>query len=186
MNDVRNGFARAVQELAAVAERLDAAAIDAFVEAVAAAPRIFLVGAGREGLATRAFAMRLAHLGKTAHWIWDDTTPGINAGDLLIATSGSGAIGHIDYVFDQATAHGATTAVVTGDPTGATARKAGILVWLPAAVYKGKADVVPSEQPMGNLFEQALLILFDQIAIRLRHRLGISAEAMEARHRNVE
>ena len=179
-------FAQAVSELRAVAERLDEAQIEGFVAAIARAKRIFCIGAGREGLSTRAFTMRLMHLGKEAHWIWDDTTPGIRAGDLLIATSGSGEIGHIDYVFDQAVANGAETAVVTGDPSGRTARKAKTLLWLPAAVYKGKADVVPSTQPMGNLFEQALLILFDQIVIAVAERLGVSGAEMSVRHRNVE
>lgn len=186
MQDVAQGFAGAVNELSQVAPRLDRDQIAAFMQAIVGAKRVFLIGAGREGLATRAFAMRLTHLGKETHWIWDDTTPAIGAGDLLIATSGSGAIGHIDYVFDQAVAAGASTAVVTGDPTGATARKARTLLWLPAAVYKGKAEVVPSSQPMGNLFEQALFILFDQIAISLVEKLGTTPAAMSARHRNVE
>jgi 6-phospho-3-hexuloisomerase len=186
MQDVSGGFRRAVDELGQVAERLDPRQIEAFIAAIAGAKRIFLIGAGREGLSTRAFTMRLMHLGKEAHWIWDDTTPGIGAGDLLIATSGSGGIGHIDYVFEQAVAAGADTAVVTGDPAGVTAKKAGTLLFLPAAVYKGKAAVVPSSQPMGNLFEQALLILFDQIVIALADRLGVSKDAMSARHRNVE
>jgi len=186
MQDVSQGFARAVAELGRVAERLDPQQIEAFIAAIAGARRVFLIGAGREGLSTRAFAMRLMHLGKEAHWIWDDTTPGIAAGDLLIATSGSGAIGHIDYVFDKAKDFEAEIAVVTGDPSGATARKAKTLLFLPAAVYKGKAEVVSSTQPMGNLFEQALLILFDQIVIALADRLGVSKDAMAARHRNVE
>jgi 6-phospho-3-hexuloisomerase len=186
MLDVADGFTRAVAELGRVAERLDPRQIDAFIAAIVKAGRVFLIGAGREGLSTRAFTMRLMHLGKEAHWIWDDTTPGIGAGDLLIATSGSGSIGHIDYFFDQAVAAGADTAVVTGDPSGVTAKKAKTLLFLPAAVYKGEAEVVPSTQPMGNLFEQALLILFDQIVIALAQKLGVSKEAMSARHRNVE
>lgn len=40
---------------------------------------------------TRAFAMRLMHMGKEVHWIWDDTTPHIGKGDLLIATLGDGS-----------------------------------------------------------------------------------------------
>lgn len=48
---------------------------------------------GKE-MATRAFAMRLMHMGKEIHWIWDDTTPSIGEGDLLIATLGDGRIGH--------------------------------------------------------------------------------------------
>ena len=47
------------------------------MDAILRAPRIFCIGAGREGLAMRAFAMRLMHLGKPVHWIWDDTTPAI-------------------------------------------------------------------------------------------------------------
>ena len=186
MPTVAARFASAVSELGEVAPRLQEAQIERFLDAVVRAKRVFCIGAGREGLATRAFTMRLMHLGKTAHWIWDDTAPGIGAGDLLIATSGSGEIGHIDYVFDLAVANGADTAVVTGDPSGRTARKARTLLWLPAAVYKGKADVVPSAQPMGNLFEQALLILFDQIVIALAERLGVTGAEMSARHRNVE
>jgi len=186
MKQVVEGFAQAVAELGRVTGRLDERQIEAFVEAIAGAKRVFLIGVGREGLSTRAFTMRLMHLGKEVHWIWDDTTPAIGVGDLLIATSGSGQIGHIDYVFDQAVAAGADTAVVTGDPFGRTATKAKTLLWVPAAVYKGKADVVPSAQPMGNLFEQALLILFDQIVMVLAERLQVSKEAMSARHRNVE
>jgi 6-phospho-3-hexuloisomerase len=60
------------------------------------------------------------------------------------------------------------------------------VLFIPAAVFKGKAEVVASDQPMGNLFEQALLILLDQIAIALAERLGATREAMIARHRNVE
>jgi 6-phospho-3-hexuloisomerase len=183
---VKNGFARAAAELAQVAERIDETQAVAFMVAIEKARRVFLIGAGREGLSTRAFAMRLMHLGKPTHWIWDDTTPGIGAGDLLIAVSGSGAIGHIDYVFDQAVAAGADTAVVTGDPSGLTARKADTLLFLPAAVYKGKAEVVASRQPMGNLFEQSLFILFDQVAMALAERIGVSRPEMESRHRNVE
>ena len=137
MHSVATGFAQAVGELGRVSERLDEAEIEAFMSAILRARRVFLIGAGREGLATRAFTMQLMHLGKVAHWIWDDTTPAIGPGDLLIATSGSGAIGHVDYVFDRAVAAGAETAVVTGDPGGATAKKAKTLLWLPAAVYKG-------------------------------------------------
>ena len=145
-----------------------------------------MVGAGREGLSAKAFAMRLTHLGKPTHWIWDDTTPGIAKGDLVILVSGGGSIGHIDYVFDRAAEAGAEIVVVTGDPGGVTPRKAKQVLFLPAAVYKGNAEVVPSTQPMGNLFEQALFILFDQIAVALAERMGISKAAMEARHRNVE
>jgi 6-phospho-3-hexuloisomerase len=120
------------------------------------------------------------------HWIWDDTTPAIGRGDLLIATSGSGEIGHIDQVIDRAKEAGGDIAVVTADPAGRSAQKAQVVLWLPAAAYKAKSDVVASAQPMGNLFEQALLILFDQIVVALAAALPATPAAMAARHRNVE
>jgi 6-phospho-3-hexuloisomerase len=46
--------------------------------------------------------------------------------------------------------------------------------------------VVPSVQPMGNLFEQALFITFDAIVMTLRDRKGVTPQEMEARHRNLE
>jgi len=112
MKKVVESFAQAVAELGCVTARLDEVQIVAFMDAIVRARRIFCIGVGREGLSTRGFTMRLMHLGKEAHWIWDDTTPAIGPGDLLIATSGSGEIGHVDYVFDQAVAHGAETAVL--------------------------------------------------------------------------
>ena len=72
------------------------------LEELCAARRIFVTGAGREGIAARSFAMRLMHLGKEVHWLWDDTTPGMHAGDLFLAVNGSGRIGHIDYLLDRA------------------------------------------------------------------------------------
>jgi len=173
-------------ELEKVFYRIDESQVEAFIEFIGNARRIVLIGAGREGLATRAFTMRLMHLGLDAHWIWDDTTPGIGTGDLLIATSGSGEIGHIHYVVETAKKQGAGIALVTGDPHKKTSELADLVLFVPASVYLGTADVVPSVQPMGNLFEQALLITFDMIVMMLRDRLDITPEAMEKRHRNLE
>jgi 6-phospho-3-hexuloisomerase len=61
-----------------------------------------------------------------------------------------------------------------------------LILFVPASVYLGTADVVPSVQPMGNLFEQALLITFDMIIMILRDRQGITLEEMEKMHRNLE
>jgi 6-phospho-3-hexuloisomerase len=184
--DYRTHTATVVAELGRVFERVDLAQVEALVVEITRAPRVFCVGVGREGLATRAFAMRLAHLGIVSHWVWDDTTPALQPGDLLVATSGGGEIGHIHYVVERARAAGGRIAVVTGDPFRTTPAAADVLLFVPAAVYRGTADVVASIQPMGNLFEQALLILFDAIAVDLKDRLGTSFEQMEARHRNLE
>ncbi len=175
-----------IDEFSEVFDRIDTARIGAFIEKIKKANKVILIGVGREGLATKAFCMRLMHLGIESHWIWDTTTPALERGDLLIATSGSGAIGHIDYVVETAKQRGADAAVITGDPGGRTAQKADLVLFVPASVYLGKAEVVPSVQPMGNLFEQCLFVLFDMIIMDMREQMGVAFEQMEARHRNLE
>lgn len=170
-----------------VFERQDTDELDQFMSMIIEAKRIFLMGVGREGISTRAFAMRLMHLGKETHWIWDDTTPGMHEGDLFIATNGSGKIGHITYVVEQAKKTGAKVAVVTGAPKEVCPSLADFTLFVPAAVFNGTdARTVPSVQPMGNLFEQHLYMLFDMIVMMLETELNESHEDMEARHRNIE
>jgi 6-phospho-3-hexuloisomerase len=179
-------FKSILSELNEVFNHLASSEIESFIAEILKANKVILVGVGREGLSTKAFTMRLMHLGINAHWIWDDTTPSISKGDLLIATSGCGEIGHIHYVVEKAREEGASVAVVTGDPYKITPKLADVVLFVPASVYLGTADVVPSIQPMGNLFEQSLLILFDLIVMELRNRIGISRDEMEANHRNLE
>jgi len=45
------------------------------IEDICAAQSIFVAGMGRVGLVSRAFAMRLMHLGLSAHWIGEVTSP---------------------------------------------------------------------------------------------------------------
>ena len=169
-----------------VYEKVDLAQIRDLIGFIKKAKRIFLAGVGREGLATRGFAMRLMHMGKETHWVWDDTTPEVAPGDLFILTSGSGEIGHIHYVAERAKAAGAEIAVITGARSGKTPAIANTVLWIPAHVFKGKDNVVESNQPMGNLFEQTLFVLFDIIVMMLMDDLNISEEEMISRHRNVE
>jgi len=171
-----------------VFQRIDQKNVREFIDIVKKHNRIFLIGVGREGMMTRAFAMRLMHMGKEIHWIWDDTTPSICSGDLVIATLGDGQIGHINYICERAKEAGGFIYVVTGSPSGKTAQKvADKVLFVPAAVYRGTDEVVPSFQPMGNLFEQSLLILFDIIVMTIVEETPeLTFEKMSGRHRNVE
>lgn len=161
--------------------------LERLMDAVMEAGRIFVFGAGREGIAARSFAMRIMHLGKETYWLLDDTTPGMKEGDLFLVVNGSGKIGYIDYFLDQAQKTGAKTAVLTGAPMERTPLASNATAFIPAAVYKGTDPrVVPSKQPMGNLFEQHLFLLFDILVMMLEQKMGLTHEQMESRHRNVE
>lgn len=158
-----------------------------FIRGIKGAGRIFVTGAGREGIAARGFAMRLMHLGKEVHWLWDDTTPGMKEGDLFLAVDGSGRIGHIDYLAEQSLKTGARLGIITGAPAERIPRLADYILFVPAAVYKGTDPrTVASRQPMGNLFEQHLFLLFDIMVMLLEEEMGVSGSQMESRHRNIE
>lgn len=171
-----------------VYEKINLDSMNKFIETIKHYNRIFMIGVGREGMATKAFAMRLMHMGKEVHWIWDDTTPNIQSGDLVIATLGDGQIGHINYICQRAKAAGGYIYVVTGSPSGKTAKSlADDVFFVPATVYHGKDDVIASAQPMGNLFEQCLLIIFDIIImLMVDSDPNLTFEKMSSRHRNVE
>lgn len=173
-------------ELNEVFERVNYNDVETLMDMINSSQRIFLMGVGREGLATRGFAMRLMHYGKEVHWCWDDTTPAVHEDDLFIFTSGSGEIGHIHYVVNEVKKVGAKIALVTGVPDRKTADLADFVLWVPASVYKGKDNVVPSIQPMGNLFEQSLFILFDMIIMALVDSGNNTFEKMAHNHRNFE
>ena len=175
-----------LEELRQVSDCIREEEITMLLQKIHDAERIFLLGVGREGLSTRAFTMRLMYLGKQAYWIWDDTTPGIWPGDLLICTSGSGEIGHEIYICRRAKGQGAEIALVTAAEKGTIQDMADLIVRVPAEAYRAEGEMVPTRQLMGNLFEQALFLFFDIVSMMYKDAYGITDEEMETRHRNVE
>ncbi|HMB45107.1 MAG TPA: SIS domain-containing protein, partial [Candidatus Methanoperedens sp.] len=73
-----------------VASKLDTDSVTLLVNGIIDSKIIFLMGAGRSGLAAKAFAMRLMHLGFDVYVVGETTTPAVQPDDLVIAVSGSG------------------------------------------------------------------------------------------------
>ena len=71
-------------------EYLVAEDIDDFLDIIVSANNVFVTGAGRSGLAAKAFAMRLMHLGLSAYVVGETISPAIYEGDCILAISGSG------------------------------------------------------------------------------------------------
>ena len=176
----------AAKELEQVFDKMDENAVERLLDQLIGAKRIFLIGGGREGLVTRAFAMRLAHMGKEAYWIWADTTPAIGRNDVLLIATSSCTGGVLTHVVKSAKEHGAHISLITADDSGPVGPYADSKLFIPAQGYLAAGDLVQSEQPMGNLFEQSMYITLDVVAMLLSRKLGQSYEEMEKRHRNVE
>jgi 6-phospho-3-hexuloisomerase len=187
MTDSLSTLARgALSELADVLSRLPDAAADGLIEAVLGARRIAVYGCGREGLQMKGLAMRLFHLGRDVHVVGDMTVPPLGPGDLLLVSAGPGSLPTADALIGVARRAGARVAVVTAQPDGPTPRSADIATVLPAQTMADDQGERRSVLPMGSLFEAAQMIFFELVILRLRDRLGETAETMRARHTNLE
>ena len=180
----------ALAELGAVADLIDAAAVEAACTRILGARRVMLYGCGREGLMMRAFAMRLYHLGVAVSMQGDLAAPPLGVGDLFFVACGPGELSTVTALAGVARAAAAGVLMVTAEGSGASLALADQVLVIPAQTMAsdlGARDVGgKSVLPMGSLFEGAMFLVFEIMVLRLRDMKGEPAEAMRARHTNME
>jgi 6-phospho-3-hexuloisomerase len=184
---VRQLLATSAPDAAALpADAADGAApLDRAAATLRGARRVFVLGAGRSGLALRMTAMRLMHLGLDVHVVGEVTTPAIAAGDVLLAASGSGATAAVVRAAETAAASGAEVIAITTAPDSPLAALAGVTVVVPAAQKQDHAGLL-SIQYSGALFEQTVVVLGDAIFHSLWKASGATADELWPRHANLE
>jgi 6-phospho-3-hexuloisomerase len=159
--------------------------IAAAQEMILDANRVFVMGAGRSGLALKMAAMRLMHLGLTVHIAGEVTSPAIGLGDLLLVASGSGTTAGPVHAAEVALKAGARVLALTAASDSKLGRLAQCVVVIPAAA-KQDHDGTISEQYAGALFEQSLLLILDSMFQTMWYERGESAESLWRRHANLE
>ncbi len=175
----------ALAELAAVADRVNQVAVEAACARILGARRVMLYGCGREGLMMRALAMRLYHLGVAVSMQGDLTAPPLGVGDLFFAACGPGELSTVTALAGVARAAGAGVLMVTAEASGASLALADQVLVIPAQTMARDVGG-DSVLPMGSLFEGAMFLVFEIMVLRLRQMKGEAAEAMRARHTNME
>lgn len=166
------------QALARVLSQASEEAVLRLAAAVEAHARVFVCAAGRSGLMLRAFAMRLAQMGRTVYVAGETVTPAIAADDLLVLASASGRTASVLHAAQVARACGARLFVISARPDSPLADLHAPDLLLAAP----DKDVAGPDALMGTLFEQALLLTLDEAVLRMRP----SAEGMRAAHANLE
>lgn len=185
-NRSKNYIERILEEIRTVLGSVDDAQVGELVKEIKQANTIVACGAGRVGMATAGFAMRLGHLGFRAYTIGDTTVPSIGEGDLLLVSSGSG---ETQTIYDLALIgkkNGARMALITGNPESRMGTLADTIVMLKAPSKVKAVDGFTSTQPMTTLNEQCLGLFFDTVVLVLMEELGQTHESMWARHSNLE
>lgn len=147
-----------------------------------AAKRIFIIGMGRSGLVGRMFAMRLVHLGKDSHIVWDTCTPPIRKGDLLIAISKSGTTPAVLNVIHSAHQHSARIILVTASLEPLVELPLHQIMFVDISPHNGHTRLFP----MGTLFEISTLIYFDLIVAEIIHQQQLEESFLKTRHANLE
>lgn len=79
----------------------------------------------------RTFAMRLMQIGFRSYVVFDTNTPAIEAGDLLIAGSGSGTTETVCVIARQAKERGARLVLISKNNTAPLAREADAVLQIP-------------------------------------------------------
>jgi 6-phospho-3-hexuloisomerase len=178
--------AKALSELGQCLDRIDEQQVTDLVELLATSKRICIYGCGREGLMMRALCMRLYHLGMDVHMVFDMTTPPVGPGDLLLVSSGPGYTSTVLTLAGEARKTGAKIACITAEPSSEVTRVSDFSFVIPAQTMARDERAATSFLPMGSLFEGAQFLFFEILVMKLRERLGETAESMRARHTNLE
>ena len=181
-----------LNDLGRVIKAVDPEETRRFKRALLDADRIYLAGAGRSGLITRAFAMRLVQLNLKVHFVGEVTTPAITSGDVLVICSGSGRTDSMLGVASRGVKAGARIVLVTSAIIAPLPQIAHVRVLLPPLIPVTSSAPTPVStpesllQPMQTLFEQSLFLYLDHLVLELMDDLNASVAEMQRRHSNLE
>ncbi len=184
-------------KIQSIADSIADEEVDAFTQAILAADRIYVMGAGRSGLVAKAFAMRLMHLGLTSFVVGETITPAIEKNDMLIAFSGSGNTRSIADVAQTAKGLGATVGLITSNKESTIGQIADTIV-----VIESQRDAVTDESheydirqmmgehksfaPLGTIFETTSMVFSDALVSHLMEITETSEGELKKRHTNIE
>ncbi|KAB8125726.1 6-phospho-3-hexuloisomerase [Gracilibacillus oryzae] len=155
------------------------------VNSITNSKKVFVTGAGRSGLMAKSFAMRMMHMGIDAYVVGETVAPTFEEDDILIVASGSGETKTLVPIAEKAKSIGGKVAAVTLSPESTIGNLADVTLKL-AGAAKDQGTNNKTIQPMGSLFEQSLLLVFDAIILRFMDKKGLDTTKMYGKHANLE
>ena len=177
-------------------EYLDETFIEEFENVIIEAENVFVTGAGRSGLAAKAFAMRLMHLGLSAYVVGETISPAINAEDCIIAISGSGETNTIVSAARIAKSRGSKVLAVTSYPDSTLGKLSDGHLLVKGRMQQEKDDKnymkrqihgnYTSLTPLGTAFELTTLVFLDAIVSELMEKMHQTESDLKARHTVLE
>ena len=177
-------------------EFLDEEAIESFEDIIINSKNVFVTGAGRSGLAAKAFAMRLMHLGLSAYVVGETISPAIYEDDCIIAISGSGETNTIVSAAKIAKNRGSKVLALTSYPESTLGQLADSFILVKGRTKKEVDDEnymkrqiygnYTSLTPLGTAFELTTLVFLDAIVSELMEKMHQTESDLKARHTVLE
>jgi 6-phospho-3-hexuloisomerase len=171
-----------LDRLTTILSETDANSSAKLIKLVNEAGRIFVGGAGRSGLVSRFFAMRLVHSGYQVNMIGEIVTPAIKAGDLLVIISGSGGTETLLPLVKKAKSVGAKLAVVSMKAKSAMAEIADLTI----QIGNDNSFPLTKGMPMGSQFELSSLLYLESVISEIISAKGLTEDSMRGLHANLE
>lgn len=173
-------------------EYLNEETIEEFENIIISAKNVFVTGAGRSGLAAKAFAMRLMHLGISAYVVGETISPAIYEKDCFIAISGSGETNTIVSAAKIAKKRGAKVLAVTSYPESTLGQLADGYLLVKGRTKQEVDDEnymkrqihgnYTSLTPLGTAFELTTLVFLDAMVSELMEKLHQSESYLKNIH----
>lgn len=172
-----------IDELSKVTISVTDSQIETMLNQLHEAHHIFVSGAGRSGLMIKAFANRLLQLGLPVSIIGELTAPHTEDKDVLIFNSASGTSPVLLSQAIEAKKNNLKIFLFTTDEFSPLSKYANETIQISA---QSKYSHTDSFQPMGALFEQYSLLLFDSLVIKYMNMFNVDEENMRSNHANIE
>ena len=193
---MKNSIKAIIGNIVSAEEFLDEESIDKFENIIIGSENVFVTGAGRSGLAAKAFAMRLMHLGLSAYVVGETISPAINEEDCIIAISGSGETNTIVSAVKIAKNRGSKVLAVTSYPESTLGQLADSCLLVKGRTKKEVDDEnymkrqingnYTSLTPLGTAFELTTLVFLDAIVSELMEKMHQTESDLKARHTVLE
>lgn len=172
-----------ISELKNVPNPLSSTQVEEILKHIHDAKHIFISGSGRSGLMASAFANRLLQMGLSVSVVGEITSPHVKKGDVLIFNSASGSSEKLVSQAKEAKKYGITIILITTNIESSLAKLSNLVVKVDA---QSKYSETESIQPMGAIFEQYSLLLFDSLVLSYMSKYQISEQIMKDNHADIE
>ena len=175
-----------LDELMRTFSAIDEEQVNVLTRQILEADQVFVTGVGRVLLSMQSVVKRLNHLGVRAYYVGQIDEPAATKRDLLIVVSNSGESLIPVGIARKAASLGVPVTYIGSNPMSTAGRLASSHVRIPVTSKVSEDNLIVSRQPMTSLFEQAVLLLGDAIAMAILEKRGLDRKETWHCHANLE